>query len=410
MASHLKGIRGSWGDELEGKRIALCVTGSVSAYKAVDIARLLMRHGADVFPVITPSAKKLVTPELLTWATGNATITELTGFIEHVELGSKTSENAVQLVLVAPCTANTISKIASGVDDTPVTSLVSVALGSGIPVLIAPAMHEPMYHNPFVKRNIEALQKEGVGFVFPKLEEGKAKLASPEEVLYAVISKIGKKKMEGLNVLVTAGPTREFLDPIRIFTNPSSGKMGYAFAQKAKLWGASVTLVTGPTQIAPPYVDKLLRVTTTSDLLRVVESELKQKKYHVVIFAAAPSDYRPVQSEAKKISSSENPEITVKLVANPKVVASVKKLSPDAILVGFKAEHAVTKEELLNSAKRLIKETHADFVVANDSSLEGAAFEWDTNQGILVSKEEKNCGNTKTTKGEVCRNRARARA
>jgi len=108
-----------------------------------------------------------------------------------------------------------------------------------------------------------------------------------------------------------------------------------------------------------------------------------------VIFAAAPSDYRPVQSEAKKISSSENPEITVKLVANPKVVASVKKLSPDAILVGFKAEHAVTKEELLNSAKRLIKETHADFVVANDSSLEGAAFEWDTNQGILVSKEEK---------------------
>jgi len=359
------------------------VTGSVSSFRAVEIARFLIRHGADVKPVMTEAASKLITPALLTWATGNVTVTQLTGAVEHVWLAGE-SKDKVDLVLIAPCTANTIGKIASGIDDTPVTSLASVALGSHTPIVIAPAMHEPMYSNPVILENIERLKRMGVVFVEPRLEEGKAKLASAEEILFTVAPIIGSNQLRGRRVLVTAGPTREYIDPIRVVTNPSSGKMGFALAAKAKLMGANVTLVTGPTQLLPPPVDKVVKVVTTDEMLEKTLWVMENSKVDIAIFAAAPSDYRPAEKLGSKINSRAQPRFDLKLVLNPKIVSEVKKRFASTVVVAFKAEYGLSAKELVTAARELKASSGADIVVANDASVSNAAFESDTNQGLIL--------------------------
>jgi len=380
---YLKEIRSTLGSELEGKRIALCVTGSVSAYRAVDVARLLMRHGAEVLAVLSKAALKVVTADLFLWATGNPPVTELTGAVEHVGLAGRGAAK-VDAVVVAPCTANTISKIAHGVDDTPVTSVVSVALGSGVPVFVVPAMHEPMYHNPFVAESLERLRRVGVAVVEPSVEEGKAKLASAERILYAVAPVVGRAQLRGLRVLVTAGPTREHIDPIRVITNPSSGKMGYSIASKAKLMGAEVALVSGPTHIAAPLVDELRRVESTSEMRDAVLDVLSKKRFDLAVFAAAPSDYTPTESAERKISTREVAGLELKLKATPKIVAEVVERFPSLVVVGFKAEYGLSRDELVAAALEFQRETGVDVVVANDAAQPGAAFEHDTNQGFIV--------------------------
>ena len=220
----LKDIRSTRGKELDGKKVVLCVTGSVASIEVPSLARELMRHGADVNAVMSDSAEKLVRPETLEWATGNSVVRRLTGKTEHVRLAGEW-EGRADLVLVAPCTANTISKMALGIDDTPVTTLASMALGGGIPLLVAPAAHEPMYRNPAVEANIQRLKDRGVGFVGPKFEEGKAKMATVGEIVDAAIRRLAKKDLEGRKIIITGGPTAEFIDPVRVITNFSSGKM-----------------------------------------------------------------------------------------------------------------------------------------------------------------------------------------
>jgi phosphopantothenoylcysteine decarboxylase/phosphopantothenate--cysteine ligase len=235
-------IIGTDGAELAGRKVVLCITGSVAAYRAVDMARLLMRHGAEVHAVMTEStSSQLLSAEMMKWATGNIVVTKLTGDLEHIRLADYRMSD---LVLVYPCTANTIGKAANGIDDTPVTSVLSVALGSKIPIIIAPAMHEAMYHNPFIKQNVEKL-KENATFVEPNMAEGKAKVAEPENVLSVVIGMLSKGHLSGKRVLVTAGSTVEYIDPIRVVTNLSTGRMGVALAQEARKLGADVTLVYG---------------------------------------------------------------------------------------------------------------------------------------------------------------------
>ncbi len=234
MSTHpSKNIIGTTGKELKGKRIALCVTGSVSAVHSPEIARMLMRHGAEVFTVMSPMAREIIHPYLMEWATGNEVITELTGKIEHVALAGEHSSR-VHIVLVAPATANTISKIACGIDDTTVTSVVSTAFGSNCPIIIVPAMHESMYNHPILNNNIKNLKALGVQFVGPRIEEGKAKIAGTREILDAVINKLASRNdLSGMRVLVTAGATAEHIDPVRVITNKSSGKMGVAIAEEA---------------------------------------------------------------------------------------------------------------------------------------------------------------------------------
>jgi len=286
-----KDIVGTKGKELKDKRIVLCVTGSVAAVQCSEIARTLMRHGAEVFAVMSPMAQKIVHPYLMEWATGNAVLTELTGKIEHVALVGEHPKKA-DLVLIAPATANTISKIACGIDDTTVTSVVSTAFGSKTPIIIVPAMHESMYNHPILTENINKLKALGVEFVGPRVEEGKAKIAETKEIADAIIRKLAvKQDFSGFKVLVTAGPTVEYIDPVRVITNRSSGKMGVAIVEEALNRGAEVTLVYGLGRTTPPSETHVISVETTEQMREAVVSELESKKYDVVIAVAAAADW-----------------------------------------------------------------------------------------------------------------------
>src|SRR5213080_2504383 len=272
MSHPSKDIISSKGRELAGRKIALLVTSSVASFKAPEIARELMRHGADVYAVISPSTEKMIGADLLEWATGNPVVTHLTGKLEHIALGGK-SEGHTDLVLVAPATANTIGKLATGIDDTPVTTVAATAIGSRIPVMIAPAMHEPLYDHPIVQENISRLKKIGVEFIEPEILEGKAKIASTEKIVDVVITCLSANKsrdLEGRRVLVTAGPTMEHIDPVRVVTNRSSGKMGAAIAEEVASRGADTTLILGPGTLTPPSGVKTVRIESTSDLLQAV--------------------------------------------------------------------------------------------------------------------------------------------
>ena len=376
-----KRISGSKGTELKGKRIVLGVTGSVSAYVSADIARTLIRHGADVHAVMTRGALKIVHPNLLEWATGNPVVTELTGSIEHVAF--TTGPGRADLILIAPATGNTIGKMASGIDDTPVTSYVSSALGAKIPILVCPAMHDTMLSHPIIQENIRKLEKAGVSFVPPRMEEGKAKLPEPEAILAAVISKLSKRDMDGIRVLITGGPTVEPIDAARVVTNRSSGKMAVALAGSAISRGADVTLVYGPGLAAPPSGGRVMSVETARDMSHAVRNELKSRSYDLFIAAAAVSDYAPAKLVKGKLSSADNHELSVVLRATPKVVNEVKRLSPKTVLVLFKAEAGRGTRAIAN-AKARMKETGAELAVLNDISRNDVGFGTDDNEVAII--------------------------
>ncbi|HUV54879.1 MAG TPA: flavoprotein, partial [Candidatus Krumholzibacteriaceae bacterium] len=210
-----KQIIGAKSMELQGKKIVLCITGSVAAIKSTEIARELMRRGADVYAVMTRSAQQIVHPDMVEWATGNPVVTELTGKIEHVTYAGE-HEKRADLILVAPSTANTIGKVAAGIDDTPVTTTLTTGIGAGIPVIIAPAMHASMYKHPIVIENVEKLESIGVKILMPRFEEGKAKIPGTEEIVQAVVDRLTvERDLTGKRILITAGPTRAYLDAFR---------------------------------------------------------------------------------------------------------------------------------------------------------------------------------------------------
>lgn len=383
MSHPSKDITGSEGDELAGKKIVLCITGSVAAYRAIDLARLLMRHGADVHAVMSEAtATTLLHPDMMKWATGNDVVTKLTGSLEHIALADY---NTSDLVVVYPCTANTIGKAAGGIDDTPVTSVLSVALGSKIPVVIAPAMHEAMYENAFIQENVKKLQRHAM-FVGPNIEEGKAKVAEPEQVL-AEVAKIlsGMGPLAGKKILITAGSTVEHIDPIRVITNQSSGKMGVAIAQEAERMGARVTLVYGHGTASPK--GKVIRVSTSAEMRDAVAKEL-ENNYDVVVMAAAVSDFTPASKSVKKLDTRAG-GMNVKLVPTAKIVDEVKKRSKSTFLVAFKADYEVSDAVLVEKAYSKLKECNADLVVANDVGRKASKIGSDNNEVFIVDKKKK---------------------
>jgi phosphopantothenoylcysteine decarboxylase/phosphopantothenate--cysteine ligase len=379
-----KDILGTQGAEIQGKKIVLCITGSIAAYRAIDLARLLMRHGADVYAVMTEStASALLNPEIMTWATGNEVVTKLTGNLEHIMLADYGMSD---LVIVYPCTANTLGKVAAGIDDTPVTSILSVALGSKIPIIVAPAMHEAMYENAFVKQNVSKL-REYMKFVEPKMEAGKAKVADPENILNATISVLYNKTiLSGKRVLVTAGSTVEYIDPIRVMTNLSSGKMGIAIAQEAKRMGAAVTVVYGHGIMDPPS-GKIVRVSTGEEMYNAVLSELSSNRYDIAIMTAAVSDFAPLKKSDKKIDTQLG-KVEVSLVPTRKIIDEVKNKSKDTFLVAFKADYGVSDSDLIQKAYGKLKESDADIVVANDIGRKGSKPGSDKNEVFIVNKKK----------------------
>jgi phosphopantothenoylcysteine decarboxylase/phosphopantothenate--cysteine ligase len=387
-----KDITNTWGNTLKDKKIVLCVCGSVAAYKAIDFARLLMRHGANVFPVISNSATILLHPNYLRWATGNDVVTKLTADMEHIKLADF---NKSDLIIVYPCTANTIGKFANGIDDTTITSILSMALGSKIPIFIAPAMHEALYYNPLVIENISHLKKLGVIFLEPEITEGKAKILQPEQALQSVLElfTLSKKKvLSEKNILVTSGGTMEYIDPIRVITNLSSGKMGNAIIKHSLELGANVTHIVGNFTTVPFSSNssnlETIKVNTSDEMYTRVISEISSKKFDIVIFAAAVTDFKLLQIHKKKIPSQISHSINLELVPTKKIIDEIKLIDKNIFLVGFKAYFDVSNTYLINKAKKKLKECNADIVVANDVGRINTKIGSDYNEVFIVTQKE----------------------
>lgn len=376
-------IVSSYGVELSGKRIVLCVAGSVAAYKAIELARLLMRHGADVTCVTSNAATKLIQPDYFKWATGNEVITKLTGELEHIRLADY---NQSDLVIVYPATANTLGKLANGIDDTPISTVLTVGFGSKIPILMCLAMHDSMYGNLAVKKNIQFL-KNKIEFISPQMIEGKAKAPEPEDVLEYILKKFGfSSALKNKKVLMTAGPTIEHIDPVRVITNQSTGKTGLSLASELISAGAKVTLVYGPGEEKPPNGAKIINVLSSKEMLNAVKTELK-KKFDIVIMTAAVADYIPTNPSKKKIKSSKD-KIEISLKKAPKIIDQIKKFQKNVLLVGFKAETNLTKNQLIKSAQKKLKESSSDMIVANDIGSSRYKKNPQNNQVIIVDTEK----------------------
>lgn len=374
---HVERIRGKKSERLKGKKIVLGVTGSIAAVETVKLARELIRRGAEVFAVMSKSARKIIHPYALEFATGNKVITEITGEVEHVKFLGK--DGIADLFLIAPSTANTIGKIANGIDDTPVTTFATTALGAKKPVLIVPAMHEAMIDNDLVIRNIEKLKGMGVEIIEPKLEEGKAKFPEIEKICLHVERALYPKEFAGKKVLVTAGPTFEHLDPIRFISNKSSGLMGKEIALELWRRGAEVVFISSKNLgISLPNF-KQIEVRSVLDMLKAVLNEIKDCS--LFVSAAAASDFL-VEMEKKKIKTTK--EITITLREAPKVIKEVRKIYSGDI-IGFKAETGVSDEELERIARERLEADALSMVVANDVLERGMGTE-DTRVVVVTEK------------------------
>ena len=379
MMMHRKSIKGTKSKKLEGKGIVLGITGSIAAVESVKLSRELMRHGAEVYAVMSGDAKKIIHPYALEFATGNPVVDEITGKIEHVSYAGE-HDKKCDLILIAPSTANTISKIASGIDDTPVTTVVSTGFGK-IPIVIVPAMHSSMYKNPIILENIEKLKKYGIEFLTPKFEENKAKLPEIDDIVTAVIKKLYTKDFQGKKVLVTAGPTIEKIDDVRFITNKSTGLMGIKIAEEFELRGADVTLILGPTQLNS-YV-KTYNVETYEEMFNAVMSN---KEVDIAVFAAATSDFHIDNPSSGKVSSDQSFNLT--LTPNKKIIEEFSKCSK-SFIVGFKAEHNVSEDQLIKKAYDRLQSSNMDLIVANDVGKEMRGFESKTNEVYIIDKTKK---------------------
>ncbi|MGB7970134.1 MAG: bifunctional phosphopantothenoylcysteine decarboxylase/phosphopantothenate--cysteine ligase CoaBC [Methanobacterium sp.] len=355
--------------------IVLCVTGSIAAIESVKLARELRRHGADVKCFMSEDACNIIHPNSMEFATGQKVVLELTGEIEHVKYAQ------ADLILVAPATANLISKFAYKIADNPISTLLITAYGHSTPIIFVPSMHDSMYKT--ISENIQRVKDDGIIFLDPKMEEGKAKFPSINDITLQSLRETSKGQLKGKKILVSAGGTYEKIDAVRGITNRSSGKMGLEIAREAFIQGADVTMITGKMDVTIPKIIENISVESTAQM----GEELKKllPKNDVFISAAAVSDFTVEKSSnntSDKISSGE--DLTLQLNPLPKILNSVKQINPNIFLVGFKAEYNVSEEELISKAHQRIKTSGANFIVANDVSVEGAGFGSDKNQVIIV--------------------------
>lgn len=359
---------------LEDKTIVLGVTGSIAAVECVKLVHELRRRGAEVHAVMTEAAQGIVHEWSLQFATGNPVVTEITGDVEHVEYcgelesdfeSFRDTDAKADLLLIAPATANTVGKIASGIDDTPVTTFATTALGSGIPVLVAPAMHEPMYDHPGVMENLDRLDEWDVGIIPPKIEEDKAKLADKEDIATECERFLSHGPLDGKRVVVTSGRTEEAIDPIRVLTTRSSGKMGRAVAEEAYVRGAEVSIIhnyDGEVRYGESRV-----IESAEEMIDATLEEVG-RGCDIFVSAAAISDYT-VESEDTKIESGR--DLVLHMEKVPKLVDKVREKSPDSYIVGFKAETGLDRDTLISEARGVMERVGLDLVVANDAGVMG---------------------------------------
>ena len=346
---------------LAGVNVALGVTGSIAAVKVVELAHELRRRGASVRAVMSDSARGIVHPWAVEFATDEPVVTEITGQVEHVELCGR--DGWADVLLLAPATANTVGKIAGAIDDTPVTTCATTAVGAGVPVVVAPAMHEPMYDHPGVLDAIERVESWGVEFVAPRIEEGKAKIATEDAIALAVARATGPTPLDGIRVVVTSGATSEPVDPVRVLTNRASGKTGRAVARACYTLGADVTLVHDSEDVL--YAD-VSRVETAAEMLEEVRNGVSEGA-DAFVSAAAISDYT-VEAADEKIRSGQ--DLSLDLSPTPKLIDEIRAES-DLPIVGFKAETSGDDEAMVEQARETLRRADLSFVVANDASVMG---------------------------------------
>jgi phosphopantothenoylcysteine decarboxylase/phosphopantothenate--cysteine ligase len=360
------------------KNILLGVTGSIAAYKSVDIARRLVDEGANVNIVMTESACRFITPYILETVTAKTVRTDLfEDPFSHINLSKKSD-----LFIIAPATANTINKLSCGIADDLLSNIWLTYEG---PVLIAPSMNSRMYRSPLVKKHIRELQKLGVQFIGPVTgalacgEEGIGRMVEVQEIIEAVISALTPKDLTGQNILVTAGPTREPIDPVRFISNRSSGKMGYAIAQAAVRRGADVTLISGPSSLKPPTGTSFISVERASEMEKAVFKQLP--KATSVIMSAAVADFKSTLKGKVKLQKKDAMSLELKETAD--ILKKIGKRKGRRILIGFAAESGKNIE----SAKNKLKEKNLDLIVLNDISQMDAGFEVDTNKVSIINKK-----------------------
>ena len=372
--------------EMKKPCVVLGVTGGIAVYKACELLRLLQKRGIDVFVVMTQNACRFVAPLTFETLSGHPVAVDTfdrpqTWEVEHIALAKR-----ADLFLIAPATANIMGKMACGIAD---DMLSTTVMATRAPVLVAPAMNTGMWENAAVQQNIKTLRARGVEIVAPVSghlacgDSGAGKLEDVEVIAERACELLfAKKDMEGLRVLVTAGPSREALDPVRYISNRSSGKMGYAIAQAAQKRGAEVTLLSGPVAIEAPQGVKLVPFTTTQELLDRA-SELAREQ-DLLIQAAAPADYRAKEVAPQKIKKQGGEPMTFTLVENPDVAATLGKAKRSGqVFVGFAAE----TNDVLAHAKDKLARKNLDMIVANDVTRPGAGFDVDTNIVTLITKD-----------------------
>ncbi len=367
---------------LKGRKIVLGITGGIAAYKAAELVRELVKGGAEVHIVMTRSAQAFVTPLTFQTLSGNPVITELFSLIEESEIGHIALADKAEVLIVAPATANVIGKIASGIADDMLTTIV---MATKAPVLFAPAMNVHMWENPICQENISKLRSRGYHFVEPGCGElacgyeGKGRLADLSVILEEVRTVLSPKDLAGETVLVTAGPTEESIDPVRFITNHSSGKMGFALAQAAQRRGAKVTLVSGPTFLPVPRNVAYFPVRSALEMRAAVRRNLG--KTSILLMAAAVSDYRTQKTAAEKIKKVSE-KMSLDLERNPDILLEAGKQKGRRFIVGFAAE----TEDLVENARRKLEAKNLDLIVANDVTVPGAGFAGDTNIVKLLSR------------------------
>ncbi len=378
-------IRGRTTQLLAGRRILVGVSGSIAAVEVPRIVRELIRHGADVRAVMSAEAKRIVTPEALEFATGHPPILQLTGNVEHVTfLGP--GEGRADLYLIAPATANTISKVAHGIDDTAVTSFASIALGGGVPLMIAPAMHADMGQNPAVRDSLERLRAWGVGVIAGTSAEGEEKIASPEEVAAAVLHRIVVGPWNGRRVVVIAGAAREPLDSVRSLTNDSSGATGIALAKQAHYRGADVELWAGAMRVPLPSFLPVVPWQGVQELRSLAKARRDVLATASAIFVpAALSDF-VVERKPGKIVSDEHATLALTLHRAPKFLPELRRLAPPpARIVAFKLLVGEGESRLEAAARTLARDSGADWVVANDAASMGSP----STEALVVAGERR---------------------
>jgi phosphopantothenoylcysteine decarboxylase/phosphopantothenate--cysteine ligase len=347
---------------LEGVNVALGVSGSIAAVKTVELAHELRREGAAVRAVTTPAAEGIIHPWSLEYATDNPVVTEITGRVEHVELCGY--DGWADVLLVAPATANTVGKMAAAIDDTPVTTTATTALGADVPVVVAPAMHEPMYDHPGVLEALDRLAEWDVAFVDPRIEEGKAKIATER----AIVTEVARASTEGTladrHVVVTSGATTESIDPIRTLSNRASGRTGREVARACYVRGADVTVVHDGPDLPWASVEV---VESAAEMLAAVQSHADSAD--ALISAAAISDYT-VEVSPEKIRSGQT-DLTLDLAPTPKLIDTVRADHPDLPIVGFKAETGGAEGDIVEEAREILERVGLAFVVGNDADVMG---------------------------------------